>query len=494
MGLQQRVHLLLGYHGRQAGGAPLGGQPGAAGHSGQQSLRGVCPLSSLSDTSAALKASPARPVSVSLSAARSQPLQSLKQCQAAARCAPIAVSEQIKLAAARRRRLHTSPRPSPALPRSAPQPASQPAASMDRAAEEARAGNLQYFHGLPADQLAPLVRSTDDDGRSLFHSACASGSLPLVQFLLDHGAAGQQAKQADEEVSGAYAAAAAAAAHPEWVEGFWCPTAAVPSAPILSTCFLAHQGWTPLHSAVSAGHEPVARLLLSLGADPNAATEQQRTSLHYAASKGQAALVQLLLQAGAAPGAKDSLGATALHRAAATGAPWLSWRLRGLPGSASAPGCHAAPHRFGELARALTTACCVRAHRCLPSSPLPPGRPHRYHPPAAGGGAKAAGPAERRQGHAAAGGLHGGAPGGCSPAGVQGGRRGGAALPPGGALRWWAGSWQPSAPRLQPSCRLLLTRRQRTARARRLWARRRRTASCAMRWRASPPDSWTPTT
>ena len=71
---------------------------------------------------------------------------------------------------------------------------------MERAAEEARAGNLLYFQGLPADRLAPLLRRADADGRSLFHSACASGSLPLAQFLLDHGAPAEQAKQADEEV------------------------------------------------------------------------------------------------------------------------------------------------------------------------------------------------------------------------------------------------------------------------------------------------------
>lgn len=66
--------------------------------------------------------------------------------------------------------------------------------------------------------------------------------------------------------------------------------------PCCPTC---KQGWCPLHSATSAGHEPVARLLISLSADVNAATAQQRTALHYAASKGQRELVELLLQHGA---------------------------------------------------------------------------------------------------------------------------------------------------------------------------------------------------
>lgn len=70
------------------------------------------------------------------------------------------------------------------------------------------------------------------------------------------------------------------------------------------------QGWRPLHSAASAGHEPVATLLVSLGADVDAATAQQRTALHYAASKGHAGIAKLLLQAGAEANAKDCTGAT----------------------------------------------------------------------------------------------------------------------------------------------------------------------------------------
>lgn len=68
------------------------------------------------------------------------------------------------------------------------------------------------------------------------------------------------------------------------------------------------QGWRPLHSATSAGHEPIARLLISLGADVNAATAQQRTALHYAASKGQRELVELLLQHGAQVGLETEGG------------------------------------------------------------------------------------------------------------------------------------------------------------------------------------------
>ena len=44
------------------------------------------------------------------------------------------------------------------------------------------------------------------------------------------------------------------------------------------------QGWTPLQSAVSAGHDQVAQRLLELHADPNAANSGGRTALHYTVS------------------------------------------------------------------------------------------------------------------------------------------------------------------------------------------------------------------
>ena len=45
------------------------------------------------------------------------------------------------------------------------------------------------------------------------------------------------------------------------------------------------QGWAPLHSAVSAGHEEIAEELLGAGADVNAETSGKRTPLHYAVSQ-----------------------------------------------------------------------------------------------------------------------------------------------------------------------------------------------------------------
>lgn len=147
---------------------------------------------------------------------------------------------------------------------------------MERAVEAARQGDLLYFSSLPAAELAVLIQRRDDDERSLLHTACSTPNTDLVHFLADHGAAPCVT----------------------WVD---------------------EEGWTPLHTAASAGQAATAGLLLSLGADSNALTAQQRSPLHYAASKGQEAVARLLLGSGAHADARDCLGATPLHRAAATG-------------------------------------------------------------------------------------------------------------------------------------------------------------------------------
>ena len=51
---------------------------------------------------------------------------------------------------------------------------------------------------------------------------------------------------------------------------------------ISSFCNL--QDWTPLHSAVSAGHPEIVQALISGGADVNAANSSGQTALHYAVS------------------------------------------------------------------------------------------------------------------------------------------------------------------------------------------------------------------
>lgn len=147
---------------------------------------------------------------------------------------------------------------------------------MERAAEAARAGDISYFISLDQAELRRLCSKRDDDGRSLLHSAVAGGRLDLLQYLLEYSS-----------------------------------TETIDAVDL--------EGWSPLISACSCGHELIAKLLLSRGADPNRATHHGRTALHYAASKGHIHCVTLLLGSGALATVKDGGGATPLHRAAAVG-------------------------------------------------------------------------------------------------------------------------------------------------------------------------------
>ena len=49
-----------------------------------------------------------------------------------------------------------------------------------------------------------------------------------------------------------------------------------------TNCLTVVQEWTPLHSAVSAGHTEIVQILISLKADVNAANSSGQTPLHYA--------------------------------------------------------------------------------------------------------------------------------------------------------------------------------------------------------------------
>lgn len=55
---------------------------------------------------------------------------------------------------------------------------------MEAAREKAKEGNLDYFGSLDSKALESIVESTDEDDRTLLHTAVSSGSAELVQFLV----------------------------------------------------------------------------------------------------------------------------------------------------------------------------------------------------------------------------------------------------------------------------------------------------------------------
>ena len=63
-------------------------------------------------------------------------------------------------------------------------------ATLARASAAARDGDASFFAPLHEGDWARLVTATDDDGRSLLHSAVVGGSAELTGTLLRNGAPG----------------------------------------------------------------------------------------------------------------------------------------------------------------------------------------------------------------------------------------------------------------------------------------------------------------
>jgi ankyrin repeat protein len=86
----------------------------------------------------------------------------------------------------------------------------------------------------------------------------------------------------------------------------------------------------PLHSAVSAGHEAVARLLVEHGADPDQPQDGGYTPLHAAAQNGLSDLCDFLIASGADPRALTEDVLTPADLADRAGHPALAAHLRTL--------------------------------------------------------------------------------------------------------------------------------------------------------------------
>jgi uncharacterized protein len=78
-------------------------------------------------------------------------------------------------------------------------------------------------------------------------------------------------------------------------------------------------GWTPVLMASAEGHEATVAALLDAGADPNARNDLGRSPLMFASSKGFTAIVKVLLAGGADAALRDKSGNTALALAEAQG-------------------------------------------------------------------------------------------------------------------------------------------------------------------------------
>ena len=149
------------------------------------------------------------------------------------------------------------------------------------ACERAETGDRAWFAALDDEdageggsKLVEALRSRDDDGRTAFHRACASGARgrEVVRLALD-----RMSKEDAKRVVNA-----------------------------------ADEGeWTPLHTAAALGEEETCASLLASGAKTSARTPGGQTPGHYAASKGRVEVLEKLLSADDEwLTAEDGVGAT----------------------------------------------------------------------------------------------------------------------------------------------------------------------------------------
>ena len=125
------------------------------------------------------------------------------------------------------------------------------------------------------------ITDVDEDERTAFHTACASGHLSVLEMI-------SNSKVWNEEVG----------------------------AKVVNKCD--DGGWTPLMSATSAGHITVVNYLVNVcQADGNIPNSNGQIPLHYV--KGIAELCKLLLPVTSDINKRDAYGVTPLYKSAGRG-------------------------------------------------------------------------------------------------------------------------------------------------------------------------------
>jgi len=166
------------------------------------------------------------------------------------------------------------------------------------------------------------VRAKDLDGATALHLAVRAGNLPIVDYLLAHGAEVNAVDQ--EQLTPLHYAVNAA--KPELVR-FLISKGANVNAKNLDLLKLNElmkmpgtpttANSTPLHEAIAQGLNDVAAVQISRATDVNVRNAQGKTPLFLATEKGSLYLVQLLLQKNADVNIADNQGNTALYAAIA---------------------------------------------------------------------------------------------------------------------------------------------------------------------------------
>ena len=164
------------------------------------------------------------------------------------------------------------------------------------------------------DDVAGEVDARSDSGLTPLHLACLMGQAAVARLLLLRGSD----PTATDDHGFTALHNASAAGHVNVIsETFWWVNGLSHRLRLLG---VRNKRWhTPLHTACVYGNEDVARLLVDLGADVGALSDDLSTPLHLACSYGHDHVAGLLVDRGADLGAKTENGQTPLHVACQEG-------------------------------------------------------------------------------------------------------------------------------------------------------------------------------
>uniref|UniRef100_A0A8D2H058 Ankyrin repeat and SOCS box protein 10 n=1 Tax=Urocitellus parryii TaxID=9999 RepID=A0A8D2H058_UROPR len=179
--------------------------------------------------------------------------------------------------------------------------------------EACAAGHTACVHVLLVAGADPNI--PDQDGKRPLHLCRGAGTLQCAELLLRFGAQVDGRSEEEEETP---LHVAARLGHVELADLLLrrgaCPDArnAEGWTPLLAACDIRCQSPADAEATTTRCFQ-LCRLLLSAGADADAADRDKQRPLHLACRHGHAAVVELLLSRGVSANAMDYGGHTALH-------------------------------------------------------------------------------------------------------------------------------------------------------------------------------------
>ena len=174
-------------------------------------------------------------------------------------------------------------------------------------------------------KLMPQGSRTRWRGRYLIHEAVSDGNVAVVATLVEFGADLKVRLDGDSLLH-----IAADHARPEMISWLVGKEADVNDRNTCNGC--EHEGWTPLHAAQQFNDGEGSELLLSLGADVNAADAMGRTPLHASAVDGSSGGAMILCAHGADATRRDRRGFTPYDLARTSGAAGRGAHVPEAPG------------------------------------------------------------------------------------------------------------------------------------------------------------------